>query len=110
MGPGPFGSPKGSKWVPQRVPKAVASGISFRRRFWIIFGVHVCIKFFDRFWTGFGMNFLSEVQMFHNAGTLKKLFWPQFFQCFVNVALFRTCTEIIDNVLWNAKKQASNFF
>ena len=55
------------------------------------------------------MNFLSEVQMFHNAKTLKKLFSTQFLQCFVNVALFRTRTEIIDNLLWNAKKQASKF-
>ena len=69
--------------------------------------MHVCIQFFYRFWTGFGMNSLSEVQMFHNAETLKKLFSPQFLQCFVNVALFRTRTEIIDNLLWNAKKQAS---
>ena len=45
--------------------------------------------------------------MFHNAETLRKLFSPQFLQCFVNVALFRTRTEIIDNLLWNAKKQAS---
>ena len=47
--------------------------------------------------------------MFHNAETLKKLFSPQFLQCFVNVVLFRTRTEIIDNLLWNAKKQASKF-
>ena len=55
------------------------------------------------------MNFLSEVQMFHNAETLKQLFSTQFSQCFVNVALFRSRTEIIDNLLWNAKKQASKF-
>ena len=71
--------------------------------------MHLCIQFSYRFWTGFGMNFLSEVQMFHNAETLRKLFSPQFLQCFVNVALFRTRTEIIDNLLWNAKKQASKF-
>ena len=78
-------------------------------RFWTIFGMHFCIQFSHRFWTGLGMNFLSEVQMFHNAETLRKLFSPQFLQCFVNVALFRTRTEIIDNLLWNAKKQASKF-
>ena len=74
-------------------------------RFWTIFGMHFCIQFSYRFWTGFGMNFLSEVQMFHNAETLKKLFSPQFLQCFVNVALFRMRTETIDNLLWNAKKK-----
>ena len=71
--------------------------------------MHFCIQFSDPFWIGFGMDYLSEVQMFHNAETLRKLFSPQFLQCFVTVALFRTCTEIIDNVLWNAKKQASKF-
>ena len=68
-----------------------------------------CIQFLDRFLVGFSMLFLSEIQMFHNAETLKTLISPQFLQCFVNVALFRTCTEIIDNVLWNARKQASKF-
>ena len=71
--------------------------------------MHCCIQFSYQFWIRFGMNFLSEVQMFHNAETLKKLFSTQFLQCFVNVALFRTRTEIIDNLLWNAKKQASKF-
>ena len=69
--------------------------------------MHFCIQFSYRFWIRYGMNFLSEVQMFHNAGTLKKLFPPQFLQCFVNVALFRTRTAIIDNLPWNAKKQSS---
>ena len=55
------------------------------------------------------MHFASEIQIFHDAETMRKLFSPQFLQCFVNVALFRTCTEIIDNVLWNARKQASKF-
>ena len=71
--------------------------------------MHFCIQFSYRFWSGFCINFLSQIQMFHNAETLRKLFLPQFLKCFVNVALFRTCTEIIDNVLWNAKKQASKF-
>ena len=47
--------------------------------------------------------------MFHNAKTLRKLILTQFLLCFVNVALFRTRTEIIDELLWNAKKQASKF-
>ena len=55
------------------------------------------------------MDFLSEVQIFHNAETLRKLFSLQFLQCFVDVPLFRKRTEIIDNLLWNAKKQASKF-
>ena len=54
------------------------------------------------------MNSLSEVQMFHNAEILKNVFSHQFLQCFVNVTLFRTRTEIIDQMLWNAKKNLRN--
>ena len=82
---------------------------SIFRRFLTIFGMHFCIQFSYRFWIGLGMDFVPEFQMFHNARTLKKLFSPQFLQCFVNVAIFRMRTEIIDNLLWNATKQASKF-
>ena len=88
-------------------------------RFWVMFGpifgrfggivgVHFCAQLFDRSSIGFGMVFLSEVQMFHNAGTLKKLFSFQFLQCFVKVALFTTRTETIDKLLWNLKFDGEN--
>ena len=48
-------------------------------RFLNILGVHFCAQFLNRFWIGFGMDSLSEVQMFHNAETLYKLISPQFF-------------------------------
>ena len=53
------------------------------------------------------MLFLSEIQMFHNAETLRTLISPQFLQCFVNVTLFRMRTETTDTLLWNAKKKQS---
>ena len=55
------------------------------------------------------MHFLAEVQMYHHAETFRKLISTQFLQCSVNVALFRTRTEIIDNLFWNAQKKASKF-
>ena len=67
--------------------------------------MHFCIQFSDRFWIGFGMDFLPEFQMFHNARTLKKSISHWFLQCLVKVALFTTLTETIDQVLWNAKKK-----
>ena len=53
------------------------------------------------------MLFSSEVQMFHDAETLRKLISPQFLHCFVNVTLFRTRTETTDLLLWNTKKTPS---
>ena len=67
--------------------------------------MHFCIQFADRFWIGFGMDFLPEFQMFHNARTLKKSISHWFLQCLVKVTLFTTLTETIDQVLWNAKEK-----
>jgi len=49
--------------------------------------------------------------MFHNTETMKKLNSLKFQECFmksVKVPLFKTRTETIDKLLWNAKKKPLN--